>query len=203
MKVLKIGSPDGYANTYVLTADGKNAVVIDPSGEEIAAALQREGLTCGYVLLTHGHFDHVGGCAALQRGGAAICCGEHEKDFIFSRENLSIFGGVYIPPFKVERTFSDGEKFVLSGIEFTAIAAPGHSAGSMCYIAENNLFSGDALFRLSVGRTDLPTGDARIYGATLRKLAALGGNYRVYPGHGEDTDLAFERAHNPFLIDLC
>ena len=197
MDVIKV-PPKGFAsNSYILTSDNKRAVVIDPGEPEIADELEKRGLVCEAVLLTHGHFDHVGGCGALFQKGAAICCGEREKDFIFSDRNLSIFG-LPFPKFQISRTFSDGEKFSLSGIEFTALSTPGHTAGGMCYISGEFLFSGDTLFNLSIGRTDFPTGDFDTLLNSLKKLFALGGEYRVLCGHGNDTTLSFERENNPF-----
>ncbi len=199
MKVYKIEPSDFASNSYILTADGSNAVVIDPSEESVIDELRRKNLTCEYVLLTHGHFDHVGLCGKLYNGGARICCGELEKDFIFSPANRGIFGGVYIPEFKIYRTFNDGEKFTLCGISFTAIHTPGHTEGSMCYIADDCIFSGDTLFRCSVGRTDLPTGDMRKLISSAKKLFALNGDYKIYTGHGENTTLGFERRNNPYI----
>ena len=199
MKVIKI-EPHGFlSNSYILTADGKTAVAVDPSDGEVLSVLGRENLTCEYVLLTHGHFDHVGMCGVLQNDGAQILCGETEKDFIFSPGNRGIFGGVYIPVFEISRTVKDGEKFTLCGINFTAVHTPGHTKGSMCYIADDCLFSGDTLFYCSVGRTDLPTGDMRELISSVKKLFALNGDYKIYTGHGENTTLDFERRRNPYV----
>lgn len=198
MEIIKI-LPEGFAsNSYILTEDGENAVVIDPAQPRIADVLQQKGLKCRYVLLTHGHFDHVGGCGVLYEQGAEILCSEREKDFVFSSANTGIFGGVYIPKFEISRTLQDGEVFSLCGMEFQAISTPGHTVGGMCYLTGNNLFSGDTLFRCSVGRTDLPTGNARELSDSLKKLFALKGNSTVYCGHEEDTTLDFERNHNPY-----
>lgn len=199
MEVIKV-EPLGFAsNSYILTADDKTAVVIDPYENRVLNVLEQNNLECKYVLLTHGHFDHVGLCGKLCNTGAQICCGEHEKDYIFSAENRQLLGGVHIPDFKISRTITDGEKFNLCGIDFTAIHTPGHTAGSMCYIAENCLFSGDTLFRCSVGRTDLPTGSFAELIGSIKKLFALPCDYKVYTGHGEDTTLSFERQYNPFI----
>ena len=202
MKIIKI-EPYGFAsNSYLITADGKTAVAVDPSEPRILDICRRNNLKCEYVILTHGHFDHVGGCAALQNTGARILCGEAEKELIFGDDYLGMFGGVSFPRFKIDDTLSDGENFSLCGIDFTAVHTPGHSAGSMCYASENNLFSGDTLFRLSVGRTDLPTGDMKAFGKSLAKIAALSAK-NVYPGHGENTELDFERQNNPYLKYIC
>ena len=199
MKVIKV-EPHGFAsNSYILTVDDKTAVVVDPSEERILEILRYHNLECKYVLLTHGHFDHVGACGVLNVIGAHICCNEREKDFIFSPDNSEIFGGVYIPQFEIFRTFSDGEKFNLCGIDFTAISTPGHTVGGMCYIAGDHLFSGDTLFLRSIGRTDLPTGDYKTLNESIKKLFALPQNYKVCTGHGEETTLDDERKFNPYV----
>lgn len=199
MRVIKV-EPIGFAsNSYILTADNKSAVVIDPYDRQVFKVLEQNNLTCEYVLLTHGHFDHVGLCGKLYANGVSICCGKSEKDYIFSSENMQLLGGVHIPDFKISRTFTDGQKFNLCGINFTAIHTPGHTAGSMCYIAESCLFSGDTLFRAGVGRTDLPTGNFSELMSSINKLFALPYNFKVYTGHGEDTTLDFERQFNPYV----
>lgn len=197
MKVLKVEPQDFAANSYILTSDDKTAVVIDPSVDALNA-LKHNNLTCEYVLLTHGHFDHVGGCGKLYKAGARICCGEKEKGLIFSPENLGIFGGVYIPHFEISRELTDGEEFSLCGIDFKAISTPGHTAGGVSYIAGDCLFSGDTLFLRSIGRTDLPTGNFVELMNSLKKLFALPKNYIVYTGHGGDTTLYDERKFNPY-----
>lgn len=199
MQVFKVLPYNGASNSYVLTADNKTAVVIDPSGSNVIEVLEKNGLVCKFVLLTHGHFDHVGACGELFAKGALICCNEREKDLIFSNEYLNIFGGVTVPHFEIFRTFKDCEEFNLCGIDFTALETPGHTLGSCCYLTENLLFTGDTLFRVSVGGWDLPTGNYSQLIESLQKLAALAGDYKIYCGHGEDSTLSRERAHNPYL----
>ncbi len=199
MRIIKV-SPSGFAsNSYILTEDGKNAVVIDAAQPRIADILSENGLCCRYVLLTHGHFDHIGGCAVLHEKGAVICCGEHEKDLIFGNEYLNMFGWEDVAEFSVSRTFSDSEEFTLCGISFKAVCTPGHSAGSMCYIAERNIFSGDTLFYESVGRTDLPTGSGRELVESVGKLYKMNGDFNIYCGHGDDNSLEHERKYNAFI----
>ena len=198
-KVIKISRDGVSGNTYIVTADNRTGVVIDPSEPGTWDEVMRRGIVCPYVLLTHGHFDHVGGCREFNENGANIICSEREKGFIFSPENLGIFGGVDIPLFMVSRTLRDGEQFNLCGINFTAIATPGHTAGSMCYLSYDNLFTGDTLFKESVGRTDLPTGSQRDLYYSLKKLSALEGDYKIYAGHGANSTLSHEREYNPFI----
>lgn len=199
MKVIKV-LPQGFAsNSYILTQDNKTAVVVDPAQPRIIDVLKENNLVCKFVLLTHGHFDHVGGCGALYKLGAQICCGEKEKDLIFSRENLGVFGGVDIPHFEISHTFSDGEETELCGIKFKVISTPGHTAGGVCYVADNCILSGDTLFKESVGRTDLPTGNASELINSVKKLFALKGDYKIYCGHEGDTTLQHERDFNPYI----
>ncbi|MDE7167649.1 MAG: MBL fold metallo-hydrolase [Clostridia bacterium] len=199
MQVIKVLPLEYLSNSYVLTADKKTAVVIDPSGHNVIEVLEKNGLVCKFVLLTHGHFDHVGACGELFAKGAHICCNEREKDLIFSKEYLSIFGGVTVPQFEIARTFKDGEEVSLCGIGFKILETSGHTAGSCCYLTENALFTGDTLFRGSIGRWDLPTGNFSQLINSIKKLAALDGDYKIYCGHGEDSTLSRERSYNPYL----
>ena len=198
MKIIKILPQSFESNSYILTADGKTAVVIDPS-PDILAALEKHNLTCKYVLLTHGHFDHVGGCAALQNNGAQIWCSEEEAPLIFSKEYLGIFGGVSVPHFEVSHTVKHGDKFDLCGINFQAISTAGHTKGSMCFVADDKIFTGDTLFFRSVGRCDLPTGDFAELTKSLKKLSSLVRDYKIFCGHGADTTLYAERKYNPYF----
>ena len=199
MQVFKVLPFKDASNSYILTADNKTAVVIDPSGHNVIEVLEKNGLVCRFVLLTHGHFDHVGACGELFAKGARICCTEREKEIIFSKDYLSIFGGVSVPHFEISRTLKDGEDITLCGIDFKVLEASGHTAGSCCYLTENVLFTGDTLFRGNIGRWDLPTGNFFQLLNSIKKLASLDGDYKIYCGHGEDTTLSRERAYNPYL----
>ena len=198
-KVIKVYPRAFASNSYILTADGKTAVVIDPSEEGIFALCKENGLDVKCALLTHGHFDHIGGCGELSKNEVSIYCGEKEKELIFSKEYLSIFGGVSVPKFEIAGTFSGGDEVKLCGINFKVIKTPGHTAGSMTYLAGDCLFTGDTLFKGSVGRTDLPTGDFSKILESVKKLSALAGDYKVYCGHEDDTTLEEERNNNPYL----
>ncbi len=205
MQIRKI-YPRGFgANCYVLTADGRRAVVVDPSGNHVESKLIEWGLVAEYVLLTHCHFDHVGGVAALQEGGAKVLCMEKEKPLVGTSADLFEAFGAPRKPFRVDKTLSDGEEIELCGVKIKALLTPGHTIGSGCYLVQNDggrcLISGDTLFENSIGRTDFPTGDTGAIRESLRKLAALE-DMPVYAGHGEDTSLEKERKNNPFLQDL-
>lgn len=199
MKVIKV-RPEGFAsNSYILTEDGINAVLIDCAQPQIYERCLKEGLTPRAVLLTHGHFDHVGGCGVLFEKGADIYCGDREEPLIFSAENRNMFGGVYIPDFRIHAVLADGGEIELYGMKFRVILTAGHTAGSVCYLTGDCLFTGDTLFCGSIGRSDLPTGSARELYASIKKLYALDGDYKVYCGHESDTTLSHERRYNPYV----
>lgn len=199
MKVLKISSDGVACNSYLVTDDGKEAVIIDCGSAEIYNICENLNIKPVAVLLTHGHFDHVGGCGKFFEEGIPIYCGELEKPLIFSKEYKSIFGGVYVPQFEISDTFKDGAEVELAGIKFKVISTAGHTAGSVCYLAEDCLFTGDTLFRESIGRSDLPTGNFAQLIKSVKKLFALEGDYKVYCGHEGDTTLEYERNNNPYI----
>lgn len=203
MQIITI-SPIGFgANTYILTADNKNAVVIDPSQPRIKEALLQRGLKAAYVLLTHCHFDHVSGIAALQADGAEVVCSAEEAKLVGTEADAFDLAGIPRVEYTVDKTLKDGETVNLSGIEIKTILTPGHTAGCACYLVKTDdgevLFTGDTLFAGSIGRTDLPTGNLKTLRQSLKKLAALTVDYPVYPGHEESTTLFTEKKRNPFL----
>ena len=199
--------PRGFgANSYILTADGKNAVVIDPSSYAVVRELEGRGLVPAYVLLTHCHFDHVMFTQELQAVGAKVVCLDKEQPYVNTEVDLFALAGVDRKPFCVDRTVSHGESFSLAGIPFTAWSLPGHTAGGAAYLTETNgekwLFTGDVLFEGSIGRTDFPTGSLLEMRESLRFLKNLEGEYLIFSGHGEDTTLLREKQSNPFLMDV-
>ncbi len=197
--------PRGFgANAYALTQDGKSAVVIDPSGGKVESELIKRGLAPAYVLLTHCHFDHVGGVAVLQQSGAKVLCSAKTKALIGTSADLFDMAGMPRVPFTVDETFDENEEKLLCGMRIKAIPTPGHTSGSVCYLVTDNeggryLFTGDTLFLGSIGRTDFPTGNIGDLRASLKRLSALDGDMPVYPGHNEQTTLEHERKNNPFM----
>ena len=207
MQIIKI-TPRGFgANTYVLTEDGKNAIVIDPASPYVERELIRLGLTAKYVLLTHCHFDHVGGVSVLQQAGAKVLCHEQEKPLVGTYSDLfEHFGVPRTSHYYIDETFFEGKQ-QLCNMEFEVLHTPGHTSGSVCFLftskeGDKYLFTGDTLFCGTIGRTDFPTGSISILRESLKKLASLEGDYPIYAGHEEETTLSYERKTNPFLIDL-
>lgn len=206
MQIIRI-SPRGFgANTYVLTSDNKNAIVIDPAQKRIEGELIKLGLKAEYVLLTHCHFDHVGGVKTLQDAGAKVLCSEQEKPLVGTRADLC---EAFFAPreyYQIDETLTDNQTRTFCGIKITTLLTPGHTSGSVCYLAEDNdgayLFTGDTLFAGTIGRTDFPTGDITTLKKSLKRLSLLDENLPVYAGHEEETTIGMERKHNPFMLDL-
>ncbi len=207
MKIITI-YPRGFgANTYVITKDGQTAIVIDPAQTRIESELIKHGLTAKYVLLTHCHFDHVGGVEVLQKAGAKVYCSEAEKPLIGTDSDLfSAFGAPRIA-YQIDKTLADNEEVELCGIKIKTLITPGHTKGSACYLftetdGNKYLFTGDTLFQDSIGRTDFPTGDLGQMRASLQRLKGLDGDMPLFAGHNDQTTLDRERKYNPFLLDL-
>ena len=200
--------PRGFgANTYAITADGQTAIVIDPSQPRVESELIKRGLKATHVLLTHCHFDHVGGVGVLQEGGAKVLCSEQEKGLIGTSADLFAAFGAPRTHYHVDQTFFDGEEKTLGDFTVKAVLTAGHTTGSCSYLftakdGGKALFTGDTLFAGSIGRTDFPTGDMALMRASLRKLCAMDGDLAVYPGHNDETTIDRERRTNPFILDL-
>lgn len=192
-------------NCYLLTNSRTRAVVvIDPADEarRIVERIEKRSLKPEAILLTHGHFDHIGAVSALcRRFPVPVLASAPEEEILLDTEkNLSAFysGSLTI---QADRLLADQEELQLAGFQIRVLHTPGHTAGSVCYYLpqEGILFSGDTLFRGSVGRTDFPTGSmGRLHESLHATLFSLPAGTMVYPGHGEETDIGYERRYNPY-----
>lgn len=203
MKTITFHTTALETNTY-LAINGERAFVVDPGADadKILAAAEAEGAKIEWVLLTHAHFDHIGGVAELQRAGAQVVLHRDDFGIASSFKNLAFYAGVKVEKFVPDVTVSGGETLDVAGVKVRVIHTPGHTAGGVCYVADDVIFTGDTLFELSYGRTDFPTGSFKeLKNSVLNKLFVLPGDYRLLPGHGAPTTLAFEREHNPILTD--
>jgi hydroxyacylglutathione hydrolase len=193
-------------NCYLVRLPGaSDAVVVDPSGPaaEIRLELASRGASCVAILITHGHWDHLGGVADLAEGtGAPVHMAEAERELLESAGDFTP-PGVYVRSYSPEALLEGDETLELAGITFETIPVPGHSPGHLAYAADGALFSGDVLFAGSVGRTDLPGSSWETLAASIATLLdRLPPETVVYPGHGPATTLGRELETNPFLAEL-
>ena len=181
-------------NCYLVYEDDSEAcIVIDPGYEPDTVLLAVKGLKkrLAAILLTHGHFDHVGGVKGIAE---ATGC----KVYIHENE-LSLPASLTAGSLYYTDLYDEGDVLTLAGLTVRVLHTPGHTPGCVCLIIADNLFSGDILFRNSCGRTDLPGGNGAEIFKSLRRLAALPGDYRVLPGHSMETTLEDERQYNPYM----
>lgn len=154
-----------------------------------------------YILLTHGHFDHIIGArdTKAKYGAKVVISSEDEPMLSSSKLSLAAFCNAPQNDVEADVVVADGDEITLGDTVIKVMSTPGHTLGSVCYIAENCIFSGDTLFYCSCGRTDFPSGSPEQMMSSLQKLKALDGDYKVYTGHNNLTTLDFERKNNPYM----
>lgn len=192
IKTLPVGQLE--TNCYVVTnEDTLECVVIDPGDESntILDYLEANHLQCRAVMLTHGHYDHVGAVDAVAE--------ETGADVYLNQRDDARHGADSHLPYTLKkngRSYDDGDVIETAGLRFEVLATPGHTPGGVTLRCGEALFTGDTLFKGSCGRTDLPGGNMEEELASLRRLCALPGDYEVYPGHMDSSTLERERAFN-------
>lgn len=195
LKTLRVG---GYKTNCYLVADPetRDCAVVDPGAQvhTILQALDEDGLRLQAILLTHAHFDHFGAMWPLydrRRAPVYVC----EKDLA---PIVNIGPQRFCPP-PDTHFISDGERFMVGSLEFQVITCPGHTPGSVAFLCGDLLFSGDTLFHMECGCTSSACGSIPDMTASLAKLRALPGDYKLLPGHMDASTLSYEREHNPYL----
>lgn len=188
-------------NNMYLVADetSKKAVLIDASSNIPELIEAAKDYDVEYILLTHGHFDHIMGLTSLKQalGAEAVIC----KDDLVISDNINEFTSLFglpdvIPP-TYDKYIKDGDVINVGNLKIKVIHTPGHTEGGVCYLIEDNLFSGDTLFKQSVGRTDLFGGNyEKLVDSINNKIFKLDGNIKVFPGHGDMTTVGFEKKYN-------
>ena len=194
-------------NVYIVGDDEtKEAAVIDPGGEadRILEAVDQLGVTVKYILNTHGHMDHVGGVMKVQEATGALF-GIHARDIETSQRAPAGYVASLVPDFvqppDPDMELKDGDEFKVGQVTLKIIETPGHTMGSLCIQAGGVLFSGDTLFQGSVGRTDFPgsSTEALVESVRGKLFVDLEDDTVVLPGHGAQTSIGHEKAHNPFV----
>ncbi len=193
-------------NAYLLTdREQKKAIVIDPGMNPKSLLAAIEELEIEAIVLTHAHFDHIGSVDEIRkRKGCPVYIHDAEADWLANpKKNGSLkWPDVTSPIFTdpAEYALDEGQKLILLNETFHVFHTPGHSPGSVSLLYEQHLFSGDVLFNLSVGRTDLPGGNMNdLYDSIHQKLFVLPTETIVYPGHGPQTTIGFEIKNNPYV----
>ncbi len=192
---LKVGSYQ--TNCYIVWEDGrKDCLVIDPGyePERILEQVRSLGKTVEAILLTHGHFDHVGGVKQI--------AAETDCKVYICAEDLSLNPMFTDGVLYYTDTYAEGDILELAGLRLQVLQTPGHTPGCVCLLCGNAMFCGDTLFAGTCGRTDLPGSSPMQMKQSLARLKALEGNYLVLPGHGQDSTLDEERKYNPFMQGL-
>ncbi len=181
----------------VMDEDTKDAFIVDPggNGELIEAEVKALDADIKYILITHGHFDHVGAVEYIaDKFNVPFYISKEDEEWI-SKDNY-VFGNLR----KADGYLSEGDSLKIGNKDVKVISTPGHTPGGLCFLVGKDLFTGDTLFRGSVGRTDFPGGNsADLISSIKEKLVPLEDDIRVYPGHGDSSTIGFEKEINPYL----
>lgn len=192
IKTIPVGQLE--TNCYIVTDENSlHCAVIDPGDESNAILdyLEDNRLVCDAILLTHGHYDHVGAVESVQEETGA-------KVYLHRADDHKSSGDYHFPYSLPEngKYYADGDVVELPGLRFDVIGTPGHTPGGVTLKCQNALFTGDTLFKGSCGRTDLPGGDMEEELRSLKRICSLPGDYEVYPGHMDSSTLSRERLFN-------
>lgn len=193
------------ANCYIIGCNEKRvAAVVDPGaeGKRILAKLEEIKLKCQYIILTHGHIDHIGALNEVRQAtGAEVLVHKNDAPMLTNpAHNLSLFMGSAIKCKQADRLLEDGDRVNVGNVNLEILHTPGHTPGGICIKVGNNLITGDTLFAGSVGRSDFPGGNHNVMIKSIKtKLLQFPDETKVYPGHGPASTIGAEKKYNPFL----
>ncbi len=196
-----IEPPIDNNNYLIIDEESGEAALIDCSAvdDDIRQELERQGAHLKYILLTHGHFDHIAGI----RPNPEVKVVMHKADLGWlekTNQYLPMFGMPSMTIPKIDIFVQDGDILRLGELEIKVIHTPGHTQGGVCYLVDGKLFSGDTIFRESVGRCDLEGGDFnQIVESIENRIFSLPDEVLIYPGHGKMTSIGWEKEHNRFM----
>jgi len=205
MLVKKLVVGELQTNCYVLGDEkSKEAVVIDPGGdlEDIEKVIQKEGLIIKYIILTHGHADHIAALTELKkRTNALIYIHAADADMLVEPSyNLSFFTGENLVCPKADKFLDDGDRIKVGDLELEVLHTPGHSPGGISLFTDKVIFTGDTLFCEGIGRSDLPgASHAQLLQSIKNKILSKPDDTVVYPGHGPETTIGDEKKNNPWI----
>lgn len=203
-----IATPVGsyQANCYVIYNKEKEAIIIDPGaeGENIIDMINERGFKVSKILLTHAHPDHFGAMRKVRDAfDVPVYLSEDDEELLETRsKDICKQLGIELESLKADILFKDEDEISFGDKNIKVILTPGHTPGGACFLLDNVLFSGDTLFKGSIGRTDLPGGDTDTIFKSLKKLMELPNDTIVLPGHGPQTNIQFEKMVNPFVRRL-
>ena len=200
MKIVKVRPSINGTNSYILYNESNmQGLVIDPDDYfAVTETANKQGVKLVACLLTHGHFDHIGGVSRLQKDGVKVYISNADKDMLSTDANYGYYFGVSVDKCTADFTFNDGDILDIAGIKIKVMVLSGHTLGSACFVVENAMFTGDTIFYLSIGRVDIG-GDEMLMQQSLDRLKNMEGDFVLYSGHGRATTLEYEKKYNPYL----